>query len=208
MKVCADAYGRGVLGIHERDRCFSVAKLFFAYGLGNSMYFPFAVGATTILWPGPRADQRSTNHRTLPANAVLLRAEDYASCWRTRRRSGSSICQVSAPPCRRRSAAAAVVRTIRNRFGIEILDGIGSTEVLHIFISNQPGRVRPGSSGVLVPGYEARVVDEVGQSCRPASWAISSCAVIRPVPTIGTARADEGHDQRPLDSHRRQVQPG
>src|SRR5262249_44271523 len=52
MVVCADAYARGVLGIHQRDRCFSVAKLFFAYGLGNSMYFPFAVGATSILWPG------------------------------------------------------------------------------------------------------------------------------------------------------------
>ena len=63
----------------------------------------------------------------------------------------------------------------RNRFGIEILDGIGSTEILHIFISNQPGRVRPGSSGVVVPGYEARLVDEHGQPCRPASWATSSC---------------------------------
>src|SRR4029453_5100158 len=53
MSVCADAYARGVLGIHARDRFFSVAKLFFAYGLGNSMYFPLAVGATSILWPGP-----------------------------------------------------------------------------------------------------------------------------------------------------------
>ena len=165
MKVCADAYARGVLGIHEHDRCFSVAKLFFAYGLGNSMYFPFAVGATTILWPGQVAAPtvyeiieryRPTLFFSVPTHYAMLLAHTIPQ----REFDLSSIRAAV-------SAGEALPPTLfdrfRNRFGIEILDGIGSTEVLHIFISNQPGRVRPGSSGVEVPGYEARLVDEHDQ---------------------------------------------
>jgi benzoate-CoA ligase len=162
MVVCADLYARGVLDIGEADRCFSVAKLFFAYGLGNAMYFPFAVGATTILWPGPPAPadvfriietHRPTLFFSVPTNYAMLLGH---------RRDGgdfdlSSIrCAVSAgealPP--------ALFQRFKDRFGIEILDGIGSTELLHIFISNVPGTIRPGSSGRVVPGYEARLVDE------------------------------------------------
>ncbi len=162
MVVCAELYARGVLDIREADRCFSVAKLFFAYGLGNAMYFPFAVGATTILWPGPPAagdvfriieTHRPTLFFSVPTNYAMLLGH---------RRDGqefdlSSIrCAVSAgealPP--------ALFQRFKERFGIEILDGIGSTELLHIFISNVPGAIRPGSSGTVVPGYEARLVDE------------------------------------------------
>ena len=166
MKVCADAYARGVLGIHEDDRCFSVAKLFFAYGLGNSMYFPFSVGATAILWPGAVAAPMvyeiieryrptllfsvPTHYAMLLAHTVPEREFDLSSI-RAAVSAGEAL-----PP--------AVFERFRKRFGIDILDGIGSTEVLHIFISNQPGRVRPGSSGLVVPGYEARLVDEHGQS--------------------------------------------
>jgi benzoate-CoA ligase family protein len=165
MKVCADAYARGVLGIHEQDRCFSVAKLFFAYGLGNSMYFPMAVGATTILWPGAVAAPavyeiieryRPTLFFSVPTHYAMLLAytvpgrEFDLSSIRAAVSAGEAL-----PP--------ALFERFRNRFGIEILDGIGSTEVLHIFISNQPGRVRQGSSGVLVAGYEARLVDEDDQ---------------------------------------------
>ena len=164
MKVCADAYARGVLGIHEHDRCFSVAKLFFAYGLGNSMYFPFAVGATTILWPGAVAAPdvyeiieryRPTLFFSVPTHYAILLAhtvpdrEFDLSSIRAAVSAGEAL-----PP--------ALFERFRKRFDIEILDGLGSTEVLHIFISNQPGRVRPGSSGVVVPGYEARLVDENG----------------------------------------------
>jgi benzoate-CoA ligase len=162
MVVCAELYARGVLDICEADRCFSVAKLFFAYGLGNAMYFPFAVGATAILWPGPPAaadvfkiieTHRPTLFFSVPTNYAMLLGH---------RRDGedfdvSSIrCAVSAgealPP--------ALFQRFKDRFGIEILDGIGSTELLHIFISNVPGAIRPGSSGTVVPGYEARLVDE------------------------------------------------
>lgn len=165
MAVCAEAYARGVLGIEPSDRCFSVAKLFFAYGLGNAMYFPLAAGATAILWPGAVTPpivydlverQRPTLFFSVPTHYAMLLAH--------RRESGgdfdlSSIrCAVSAgealPP--------AVFTRFRERFGIEILDGIGSTEVLHIFISNRRGCARPGSSGIPVEGYEARLVDEHG----------------------------------------------
>lgn len=164
MSVCADAYARGVLGIHERDRCFSVAKLFFAYGLGNSMYFPLAVGATSILWPGPVAPphvyelierHRPTLFFSVPTHYAMLlshqsqdREFDLSSIrWAVS--AGEAL-----PP--------AIFTRFRERFGVEILDGIGSTEVLHIFISNQPGHIRPGSSGLPVRGYEARLVDDDG----------------------------------------------
>jgi benzoate-CoA ligase len=164
MQVCAEAYARGVLGIEASDRCFSVAKLFFAYGLGNAMYFPLSVGATSILWPGPVTPPvvydlierfRPTLFFSVPTHyAMLLAHRDDA-----REFDLSSVrCAVSAgealPP--------AVLTRFRERFGVEILDGIGSTEVLHIFISNRRGSVRPGSSGLPVPGYEARLVDEQG----------------------------------------------
>lgn len=164
MTVCAETYARGVLGIDAADRCFSVAKLFFAYGLGNAMYFPLAVGATTILWPGVVTPPvvydlieryRPTLFFSVPTHyAMMLAHRDEA-----REFDLSSIrCAVSAGE----SLPPAVFARFRERFGLEILDGIGSTEVLHIFISNRRGSVRPGSSGLPVPGYEAKLVDEQG----------------------------------------------
>src|SRR4051812_41164284 len=169
MIVCADAYARGVLGIDASDRCFSVAKLFFAYGLGNAMYFPLAVGATSILWPGSVAAStvydlierhRPTLFFSVPTHYAMLLAHQEQA----REFDLSSVrCAVSAgealPP--------AVFQRFRERFGIEILDGIGSTEILHIFISNRPGHVRPGSSGTPVAGYQARLIDEDGQPVKP-----------------------------------------
>lgn len=169
MNVCADAYARGVLRIHAGDRCFSVAKLFFAYGLGNSMYFPLAVGATSILWPGavtpPVVYDLIERHRptlffSVPTHYAMMLAHSAAdrefdlSSIRHAVSAGEAL-----PP--------AIYHRFRERFGVEILDGIGSTEILHIFISNQPGRIRPGSSGVPVPGYEARLVDEHGMTVPP-----------------------------------------
>lgn len=165
MAVSAEAYARGVLGIEATDRCFSVAKLFFAYGLGNAMYFPFAVGATAILWSGAVAPatvfelierHRPTLFFSVPTHYAMLLAHH--------RDSGefdlSSIrCAVSAGE----ALPSSLFARFRDRFGIEILDGIGSTEVLHIFISNRRGAVRPGSSGIPVDGYEARLVDERGE---------------------------------------------
>ena len=159
MVICAELFAKGVLGITERDRCFSVAKLFFAYGLGNALYFPLAVGATAILMPGPPAPARvyETIERHRPTlffsvptgyGMLLAHAGDFdLSSVRLAVSAGEAL-----PP--------SLYERFKQRFGIDILDGIGSTEVLQMFISNRPGAVRPGSSGLVVPGYDAAILDD------------------------------------------------
>jgi benzoate-CoA ligase len=157
-------YAQGVLGITADDRTFSVAKLFFAYGLGNALTFPFAVGATTILWPGPPTPpnvhaqierHKPTLFFSVPTNYGQLLAH---------KREGPDfdLSGVRQAVSAGEALPKALYERFKDRFGVEILDGIGSTEILHIFISNRLGRVRPGSAGELVPGYEARIVDEAG----------------------------------------------
>src|SRR5919109_693290 len=164
MVYCADLYARPILGIGPEDITFSAAKLFFAYGLGNNLYFPFRVGASAVLYPG----------RPLPETMFEIISRDkptvffgvptlYATMLAVRQAetkydlSSLRLC-VSAgealPP--------ELFRRWKERFGTEILDGIGTTEILHIFISNRVGQVKPGSSGIVVPGYEAKIVDEAG----------------------------------------------
>lgn len=161
MVYCADYYARGVLGIHPDDRTFSVAKLFFAYGLGNALYFPFSVGAATILYPGRPEPARifEVVERARPTLFFSV-PTSYAQCLAAEGEVDVSSVRLCV------SAGEALPRAIYERwlerFGVEILDGIGSTEILHIFISNRPGQVRAGSSGQLVPGYEARILDEEG----------------------------------------------
>jgi len=155
-----------VLGIRSTDKVFSAAKLFFAYGLGNAGYFPASVGALSVLHP----------HRVTPEGAfeVLTRERPtlffagpalYAGMLALKdaeRRydlSSLRLC-VSAGE----ALPAHVFLRWRERFEVEIIDGIGTTEALHMFISNRPGAVRPGSSGVPVPGYEAAILDESGRA--------------------------------------------
>jgi benzoate-CoA ligase len=166
MVVSAESYARGVLGIRETDRCYSVARLFFAYGLGNAMYFPFAVGATAILSESVGGAARvyaaieryrPTLFFSVPTNYAMLLAQ-------TRNGTDFDLSSIRLAVSAGEALPASLFERFRHRFGIEILDGIGSTEVLHIFISNRPGAIRPGSSGQVVPGYEARVVDENGRS--------------------------------------------
>jgi benzoate-CoA ligase family protein len=159
----AEYYGIGVLGIREEDRVFSAAKLFFAYGLGNALTFPLRVGATAVLMA-----ERAT------AAAVRRRLADVDTrptifCGvPTLFASLLSDPELVAPPALRISISAgeALPRDLgerwRARMGTDILDGIGSTEMLHIFISNRPGDVRYGSTGKVVPGYEVKIVDEHG----------------------------------------------
>ena len=168
MLVCTDLYARGVLGMTSDDRCYSVAKLFFAYGLGNGLYFPFGVGATTVLFPGPPTPAnvceivtryRPTLFFSVPTNYAQLLASDAAAAADfSSVRYGISAGEALPP---------AVFERFQARYGVEILDGIGSTEICHIFISNQPGAIRPGSSGKVVPGYEARIVDDANQPVAP-----------------------------------------
>jgi benzoate-CoA ligase family protein len=158
-------YAQGVLGITAADRTFSVAKLFFAYGLGNALTFPFAVGATTILWHGPPTPPnvyaqierfKPTLFFSVPTNygQLLAHRRDGADVDLSSIRLAVSAGEALPKPLYER---------FKERFGVEILDGIGSTEILHIFISNRAGRARPGSAGELVLGYEARIVDDAGQ---------------------------------------------
>jgi benzoate-CoA ligase len=166
MVVCAELFGKGVLGIGQTDRCFSVAKLFFAYGLGNALYFPFAVGATTILHAGAPTPSnvygviekhRPTLFFSVPTGYGMLLAtagEFDLSSVRLAVSAGEAL-------------PAALYERFKQRFGVDIIDGIGSTEALHMFISNRPGAIRPGSSGLLVEGYDARLLDENGSPTPP-----------------------------------------
>lgn len=162
MLVSAHAFGHHVLGIREDDLSFSVGKLFFAYGLGNSLYVPFSVGAASVLYPGrPEpgavfdlvARYRPTLLYSVPSGYGSMLA--YAGAPEREALASLRLC-VSAGE----ALPAALFERWKRRYGVEILDGIGSSEILHIFICNRPGRVRPGSSGQLVPGYDARIVDE------------------------------------------------
>jgi len=166
----AELYARPVLGIREDDLVFSAAKLFFAYGLGNGLTFPMAVGATAVLMaerPSPEAVFRRLVGET-PSLAgrrpsifygvpTLFAAMLASDAFPAREQLGLRVCA---------SAGEALPEAIGTRFtertGVEILDGIGSTEMLHIFLSNRPGEVRYGTTGKPVPGYEVRLVGDGG----------------------------------------------
>lgn len=163
IRHVVETYGHQVLGIRPQDRCLSVAKLFFAYGIGNSCFFPMSVGATTVLDPArPSPEsvaerlrrQQPTLFFGVPTFYAALLASDLpADAFRSVRRATSAG----------EPLPAHVYRQFLDRFGVEILDGIGSTEALHIFLSNRPGDVRPGTTGVPVPGYDLRILDEADQ---------------------------------------------
>jgi benzoate-CoA ligase family protein len=157
-----ETYAAHVLGIRPDDRCLSVAKLFFAYGIGNSLFFPFGVAASAVLEPGRATPQlvadRLVEHRpTLffgsPSFYSLLLAGDVP----TDAFSSVRLC-VSAGE----TLPGALQQRFTERYGVDILDGIGSTEALHIFLSNSPGDIRSGTTGKPVPGYRLRLVDDDG----------------------------------------------
>ena len=166
LALTAELYAKPVLGIREDDVVFSAAKLFFAYGLGNALSFPLAAGATTLLMPErptPQAvfkrlvERRPTIFYAVPTlYAALLASAQFPQALNLR------ICT---------SAGEALPRELGERWkartGVDILDGIGSTEMLHIFLSNRPGEVRYGTTGRPVPGYQLRLTDEHGADVAP-----------------------------------------
>jgi benzoate-CoA ligase family protein len=165
MMYCLEYYARSVLNMDEHDICFSASKLFFAYGLGNGLYFPFGVGASVVLYPKRAVAEEmfkvvDQHHPTIFFAVPTLYASMLALPDAEKRFDFSSVrACVSAGE----ALPADIFRRWQEKFHVEILDGIGSTEILHIFISNRSGDVRPGSTGKLVPGYEAHIVDEQGQ---------------------------------------------
>lgn len=157
-------YGQAVLGIQESDVVYSAAKLFFAYGLGNALSFPLSIGATTILLPGrPVAedvfailrDRKPSIFYGVPTLFAALLAHPQLPSPKSL---NLRLCTSAGE-----ALPAEIGTQWRDRMACDILDGIGSTEMLHIFLSNRPGDVRYGTTGKPVPGYEVRLVDEHGQ---------------------------------------------
>ena len=165
MTFCTEYYAKPILGINENDIAFSSSKLFFAYGLGNGLYFPFGVGASVAHHPGRPAPEdlfnvvqqvRPTLFFAVPTvYAAMLALPDADKRF--------DFSSVRACVSAGEALPADILRRWQDKFHVDILDGIGSTEILHIFISNRLGDIRPGSTGKLVPGYEARILDENGQ---------------------------------------------
>ena len=159
----AELYARPILGIREDDIVFSAAKLFFAYGLGNGLTFPMSVGATTVLLnarPTPEAvfDLLVRHQPTIFYGVPTL----YAAMLAAPRAPGRGQLNLRVCTSAGEALPADIGRRFNEKYGVEILDGIGSTEMLHIFISNRPGEVRYGSTGRPVPGYQIRLLDEAG----------------------------------------------
>ena len=181
--AAARLMGQGVIGICEDDVAFSAAKLSFSYGLGNALLFPMSVGASAVLLPErPTAQAVLAGHPPVPPDASSMR------------------CRRSMRPCLRIPTSAAGAGSDRLRLcisagealpanlgerwrevvGVDVLDGIGSTEMLQTFLSNRPGDVRYGSTGKPVPGYEVKIVDERGAASLPPARSGSSwCAARR-----------------------------
>jgi 4-hydroxybenzoate-CoA ligase len=164
LAATAETYAKQVLGIREDDVCLSAAKLFFAYGLGNAMTFPMSVGATTVLnseRPTP-ALMFALMNRYNPSiffgvptlfsamlNDETLKGERGGARLRICTSAGEALPE-------------SVGNAWKSRFGVDILDGVGSTELLHIFLSNAPGDIKYGTAGRPVPGYKVRLVNDAG----------------------------------------------
>ena len=163
----AELYGKGVLGLTEKDVCFSAAKLFFAYGLGNGLSFPLSVGATVVLmaerptpdttfkrWTDSRANHKPTVFFGAPTGfAGMLASPNLPAKTAVSLRMCSSAGE---------ALPAELGEKFTQHFGVEIIDGIGSTEMLHIYLSNQPGKVRYGTTGWPVPGYDLELRGDDG----------------------------------------------
>jgi len=186
IRVTVDQYARNVLRIDDRDRCYSTTKLFHAYGLGNSLSFPLSVGASSVLRRGRAlpagifetvASERPSLFFSVPAlYAAMLKAADHSdqttlnagrsdpATLNADRGSDTTVDFSSVRGCVSAAEAlpAAILARWRELTGVPILDGVGSTEMLHIYCSNTFDDVVPGTSGRPVPGYELRVLDEHG----------------------------------------------
>ena len=159
---CCELYGRGVLDLGPSDRCFSASKLFHAYGLGNALAFPFWVGASTALAPERPtpdlmfktiAEAKPTVFYGVPTLYAAMLAQKEAP----QQLPSLRLCVSAGEPL-----PGDLFSRWKAKYGTEILDGIGSTEVLHIYVSPRRGKAKPGSTGVPVDGYQVRVIDENG----------------------------------------------
>ncbi len=208
--LTAELYAKPVLGIAETDVVYSAAKLFFAYGLGNALDLPAR---------GGRDDAASRAERPTPASVARILKEKRPSIFYGVPTLYAAMLASAELPRRdevalRRCVSAGealpeeIGRRWTDRFGVEILDGLGSTEMLHIFLSNRPGAVRYGTSGVPVPGYEVRIVDEAGARGRARrDRRVAGRGPDRGRALLEQSRALARHLSRPVDAQRRQIRP-
>lgn len=169
MIVEADLYAKDTIGLQEDDLSFSVAKLFFAYGLGNGLYFPLRLGGTTVLLSDRPTPEKAFNTIDRYQPTVYYGVPtSYAAMLHLAEKVGRNtlgrvrMCVSAGEPL-----PSHLFEKWEERFGVQILDGIGSTEILHIFISNRPGNARAGSTGQIVEGYQARILDDQGLEVPP-----------------------------------------
>jgi len=167
---CCRNYAVEVLGIGSDDITFSSSKLFHAYGLGNGLMFPFYVGASTVLFAG-KAQAKAVLGIAQTARPTLFFSVPtlYAHMLQEAERESYCLDSVRLAVSAEEPLPAEILRRWQRRFGVEILDGIGSTEVLHVYLSARPGNVEPGSTGIAVPGYELRIVDSEDREVPPGT---------------------------------------
>ncbi len=163
VRVVCETYGQQVLGIRPDDRCLSAAKAFFAYGLGNSLLFPLSVGAAAVLEAAPSRPDALAGLAQKFAATLFFAGPTFFANMLSAGLPGDALGGVRLAASAGEALPAALQARWTSRFGVEILDGIGMTEMLHIFLSNRAGQARPGTTGVAVPGYELRIVDEEGR---------------------------------------------
>ncbi len=164
----AELYGKGILGLREADVCFSAAKLFFAYGLGNALSFPLSVGATVLLMaerPTPEAIFKRLSGGVGGVRPTVFYGAPtgFAGMLASPALPGREAVALRLVSSAGEALPAEIGERFKRHFGVDIVDGIGSTEMLHIFMSNRPGEVRYGTTGWPVPGYEVELRGDQGQ---------------------------------------------
>ncbi len=163
LKLTDDLYGGPYLGLTEKDVCYSVAKLFFAYGLGNALTFPMSAGACSVLLPDrPTPDGVAALLRKHPVTVFYAVPTFYAAFLASPNAPQKSEVKIRCSVSAGEALPEDVGKRWLDRYGVDILDGIGSTEMLHIFLSNRAGDVRYGTTGKPVPGYACKIVDDDG----------------------------------------------
>lgn len=163
INYTCETYARHVLEVGESDKCFSASKLFHAYGLGNGISFPYWAGASTVLYPGKPTPEAILQTAQQYEPTLFFSVPTLYNAMLHHPESGNyDLSSIRLCVSAAEALPARVWRQWKETFGSVILDGIGSTEMLHIFVSNTPEKIKPGSSGTPVPGYEAKILDEDG----------------------------------------------
>lgn len=191
MRLTANLYGSATLGLREDDVVLSVAKLFFAYGLGNSLTFPYAAGATVVLFNGRATPDAISTKVEQHRVSVLGGVPTFFAGWLAH---PSCPTRETAPRLRVATSAGEALpghigKAFADRFGADVLDGLGSTEMLHIFVSQRPGEVRYGCTGRVIDGYRVRLVDDMGAEVPPGE--IGSLQISGPTSACGYWRNRE-----------------